>query len=350
MPCIPEQFVRKHVVAHTEPGDIVFDPFSGRGTTVLEALLLGRPAFGTDLNPVAVCLSNAKAAPPAEREVLARISQLEKESRAGPWFSSDDEFFKLCFHAHTLGQLMWLRDALRWRTDTVDCFIAAVALGCLHGESHKTFNCFSNRMPRTISTKKNYSVAWWLAGKHAPPKRDVFDILRDMVSFRLATERPKLRGRVEQIDARIAASAYTKLRNRVSLVVTSPPYLDVTNYAEDQWLRLWFLGGKPYPTRSSRGDDRHTSTSFYWKFLEQAWVGVAPLLKASAVVVVRIGGMRLGFEEARDQLKNSLTAAFDKVRLMDAGYVSELRHRQTDSFRPGTTGRRVEFDFRFRVA
>src|SRR5258705_2335387 len=41
-------------------------------------------------------------------------------------------------------------------------------------------------------------------------------------------------------------------------VITSPPYLDVTNFEEDQWLRLWFLGGPPYPTRHRlASDDRH---------------------------------------------------------------------------------------------
>jgi hypothetical protein len=28
----------------------------------------------------------------------------------------------------------------------------------------------------------------------------------------------------------------------VSLVVTSPPFLDVVNYAADNWLRCWFIG------------------------------------------------------------------------------------------------------------
>src|ERR1700686_3152338 len=75
----PEQFVRKHVVTHTEPGDVIFDPFAGRGTTILESLLLERYAFGTDLNPVAVCLSNAKADPPTEALVMRRLRELEQD-------------------------------------------------------------------------------------------------------------------------------------------------------------------------------------------------------------------------------------------------------------------------------
>jgi DNA methylase len=33
--------------------------------------------------------------------------------------------------------------------------------------------------------------------------------------------------------------------NSVALVVTSPPFLDVVDYAGDNWLRCWFLGIDP---------------------------------------------------------------------------------------------------------
>lgn len=347
----PEQFVRKHVVGHTDPGDVVFDPFSGRGTTVLESLLLGRDAYGTDLNPVAVCVSNAKAAAPLLDAVLRRLRVLEAAAdgagRDCP--ETDDEFFTLCFHRATLAQVLWLRAALRWRTDPVDCFIAAVALGCLHGESHKTGNCFSNRMPRTISTKKAYSIAWWRGRGSEPPRRDVFAILRTMAAYRLATELPVRRGRVAECDARAAASEFAGIAGKVRLVVTSPPYLDMTDYREDQWLRLWFLGGDAQPTRG-HADDRHRSAEPYWQFLVEVWRGIRPLLAPNAMLVVRIGGTRVDFETARARLLASLREAIGPdVAPIDAGYASSIRGRQTNNFRPGTGGVREEFDFRYQI-
>ena len=73
----PENFVAKQVLAHTERGEWVFDPFSGRGTTVFESLLNGRPAAGTDINPVAACVAGAKADSPTLRNVFARLDELE---------------------------------------------------------------------------------------------------------------------------------------------------------------------------------------------------------------------------------------------------------------------------------
>jgi DNA methylase len=346
----PEQFVRKHVVAHTDRGDVVFDPFAGRGTTILESLLLDRGGFGTDLNPVAVCLSNAKANPPPQEKVLRRLRLLEEESQSSVSTLFSDPFFAMCFHENTLCQILHLRSSLRWRTDAVDCFIAAVALGVLHGEAHKTENCFSNRMPRTISTKKAYSIAWWTRHGFAPPKRDVFTVLRHMTLYRLATPIPFRRGRVVDVDARQAAKHFPDLSGRVSLIVTSPPYLDMTDYGEDQWLRQWFLGGTAEPTRGV-ADDRHRGMETYWRFLGEAWEGVEPLLAPEAVLVIRIGGTRVAFDDARIKLLQSLRASLgNRVEPLDTGFCSEIVGRQTNGFRPGTSGRRFEFDFRYRVS
>ena len=73
----PEQFVEQQLLSYTSPGDLVFDPFCGRGTTVFESLLKGRMAAGSDVNPVAACISSAKATAPTYQLIVARIDQLE---------------------------------------------------------------------------------------------------------------------------------------------------------------------------------------------------------------------------------------------------------------------------------
>ncbi|WP_163556419.1 DNA methyltransferase [Helicobacter suis] len=55
-PSLPHYFIEKY----TRPGDIVYDPFCGRGTSVLEGCRLGRIGVGNDLSPLAFCLSKAK--------------------------------------------------------------------------------------------------------------------------------------------------------------------------------------------------------------------------------------------------------------------------------------------------
>ena len=49
--CFKPQLPRFFIERLTEPGDVVFDPFMGRGTTLLEAVLLGRDVLVTTLIP-----------------------------------------------------------------------------------------------------------------------------------------------------------------------------------------------------------------------------------------------------------------------------------------------------------
>jgi len=92
------------------------------------------------------------------------------------------------------------------------------------------------------------------------------------VSVSLARSKPQ--GRVVEGDVRRAATLLRPYRERVKLVITSPPYLDITDYHEDQWLRLWFLGGAAKPVTGQGKDDRHRRIDAYWQFLRDAWKGV----------------------------------------------------------------------------
>nr|WP_246370568.1 DNA methyltransferase [Phenylobacterium haematophilum] len=348
----PESFVQKQLLAYSRPGDQVFDPFCGRGTTILEGLLNDRRTIGSDINPVAACVAGAKANVPTPDEVAVRIDELQGEfATAAEEAAPDHEFFRVCFSTLTLQQVLFLKRALRWQTDRADRFIAAMVLGVLHGESHKTELCLSNRMPRTISTKPEYSVRWWKARDLLPPERDAFDILRKTAKFRLAGEVPKRTGQVVLGDARTAGDMLSEHTETVSLIVTSPPYLDTTDYAEDQWLRLWFLGGPDRPSARLHKDDRHTRKEEYWTFLSEVWQGCAGLLKGEAHLVVRIGGTMLDKEGLFEGLTASLETGLSgrSVTPLHQGESSTIRKRQTNSFRPGTSNEKMEHDFAFAI-
>jgi len=56
----PPQLPRNLILRYTRGGDIVFDPFVGGGTTLIEAYLLGRKSVGIDINPMAVKMSKQR--------------------------------------------------------------------------------------------------------------------------------------------------------------------------------------------------------------------------------------------------------------------------------------------------
>src|SRR5207253_1646810 len=59
-PALPRYFIDKY----TNPGDVVYDPFSGRGTTMIEAALTGRKIYSNDVNPISRILTEGRLSIP----------------------------------------------------------------------------------------------------------------------------------------------------------------------------------------------------------------------------------------------------------------------------------------------
>lgn len=348
----PEAFAQQWIERLTRPGDIVLDPFCGRGTAPFQSLLMNRRAVGCDVNPVAYCLTRAKTNAPKPQSLRRRLTILERQFE--PTDVSQErrnlpEFFRYAFSAATLNQLLFLRRQLRWKQSDTDRMLAALILGILHGESSRSPSYLSNQMPRIISTKPAYSVRFWRERDLKPPKRDLFEVLRRQIAYRYESPPPGARALIFHMDMRELPRVSSELPRPIRCVITSPPYLDVTNFEEDQWLRLWFLGGPPNPTyRRYSKDDRHERPDAYWKMICDFWRCAGLVLDSKAEIIIRIGGKKLRPEHIADSLLASSPVSKRKVSLV-SHEVSQIRHRQTDAFRPGSKGCAVEVDCHFRM-
>jgi hypothetical protein len=340
----PESFAETWIRELSKPGDVVLDPFAGRGTAPFQALLMDRVGVGADINPVAACVTRAKLRAPSLRAVLCRLDELRAGYSGRAWAPrarSLPPFFRHAFHVRTLPMLLYLRVALQWGNDEVDCFIAALVLGALHGEATSK-RYLSNQMPRTISTKPNYSIAFWEERGLEPPPRDVFEVLGAAARFRFESQRPGRRGRAYFCDMRDVPQRWRG--SAATLVVTSPPYFDLTSYEEDQWLRLWFLGGPTAPGKARvTRDDRRGHATAYWRLIGDFWRSTAAVLKPSGHVVVRIGATHIEPEVLIKNVVGSALQSPRKIQLLDT-FVSDIPRRQTDAFRPGSAGCRREVD------
>ena len=348
----PEAFAEHWLAKLTRPGDLVLDPFCGRGTLPFQALLMGRRAIGCDTNPVAFCISKAKTNAPSQGRVLSRIAELEDlycRQLVRAEVAKLPTFFRHAYDSETLHQLVFLRNRLRHLTSLVDGMLAALVLGSLHGETDRSDRFFSNQMPHTISTKPEYSIRFWKDRRLRAPKRDAFDLLRTQLLYRYESSPPKERGLIFQMDMRELPRHMGRFETPLRCVVTSPPYFNVTNYAEDQWLRLWFLGGPPEPKHQQFArDDRHGSIDQYWMMLADMWRSLSLVLDKNADVVIRLGATRIGPKRLIAGLEGVARVANRRIRLVDF-FTSEIVKRQTESFRPGSKGCKIEVDCHFRV-
>lgn len=317
-------------------------------------MLMGRQSVACDVNEVAYCITKAKTSAPALPALRRRITALERDFDGRAWRREGEalgDFFRYAFDKRTLQQLLYLRHKLRWKTSNLDAMVATLILGGLHGEIGTSSCYLSNQMPRTISTKPAYSIRFWKKhGLEEPPERDVFELLRNRAAYRYESPVPRGNSTVLLRDMRELPWLGEALFQGIRAVITSPPYFDVTNFEEDQWLRLWFLGGPPYPTRNRLSrDDRYTFEEKYWAFIADMWRCLGRILETGAHVVVRLGSSRI----TPARLHHTLTAcSLLSGRDIEcvSSEVSTLKHRQTDAFRPGSRGVRVEVDSVFRIA
>lgn len=227
----------------TEPGDLVYDPFMGRGTTPLEAALRGRRVAGNDVNPLSRILLEPRLEPPHRAEVAARLAELplEGDERA----ETDLSMF---YSARTETQIVRLRSYLRDRRasgeDHIDRWIRMVATNRLSGHSPGFFSVYTMPPNQAVTQESQRKINE--RRKQTPPDRDVARLiarksdalLRDVAAEERESLRRAAAGCVWLCQD---AEARTTLgEGSVALVVTSPPFLDIVQYEKDNWLRCWF--------------------------------------------------------------------------------------------------------------
>ena len=61
----------------TRPRDKVFDPFMGRGTTPIQAALMGRRPLGNDSNPLSVLLTRPRLSPVTSTQIAEALADVD---------------------------------------------------------------------------------------------------------------------------------------------------------------------------------------------------------------------------------------------------------------------------------
>lgn len=238
-PGLPRYFIEQC----SRVGDVVLDPFCGRGTTPLEACLAGRIGIGMDLNPLAVLLTGAKVHPPRTSCTYERIRDLRERYQEPKDLANVPPEIRMLFHREvTLPQLVYLREQLD-RKRIVDRYLLATLAGILHGNHRakpEESETLSVSMPNTFSMSPQYIRKFINEKGLRTYPVDVFASLERRVTFLNRQGRPGTRGRVVCQDARVGRG-YGKAGS-VDLIVTSPPYLRVVSYGRYNWIRLWLLG------------------------------------------------------------------------------------------------------------
>lgn len=292
--CFKPQLPRFFVERLTTAGEIVYDPFMGRGTTLVESALLGRVPYGCDINPLSVFLTLPRLRPPTQREVTERLGRIPLNH-----CSNLREDLLVFYHSETLREICALREYLLERQsaaelDHVDRWIWMVALNRLTGHSPGFFSVYTMPPNQAVSVKAQKKINE--ARGQIPPRRHIVEIIakksRQLLSDMDGTVHEQLKyvGRSARLLTKPSNETDEIPDNCVSLVVTSPPFLDVVNYASDNWLRCWFVGVDAQAVKLTvpkRLEDWQTAMTAVFKQLHR-------VLKPGGHVAFEVGEVRGG--------------------------------------------------------
>jgi hypothetical protein len=225
------------VAAVSAPGATVLDPFCGSGTVLVEALIAGRRAIGTDLNPLAVMLARTKtsvldeaagaALVAAAREVVAFADE-RRQRRAGATHRYPPDDVAL-FAPHVLLELDSLRAGVAGRANAAETDALGLVLSAILVKvSQRASDTSSNQSSRRIAA--GYTARLFL--------RKTEDLVRRMARLR---ELLPPDARPAQVTIDDATRLSSVKASTIDAIVTSPPYVGTYDYLTQHALRLRWL-------------------------------------------------------------------------------------------------------------
>ena len=277
-PQLPEFFISRL----TAPGEGVYDPFMGRGTTPLQAALQRRRPIGNDMNPLSALLTRPRLAPPSLAAIEARLGEIDW--RAGELERRDLLAF---YHEDTLRQLCALRRFLLTHSEPVDDWIKMVAINRLTGHSPGFFSVYTLPPNQAVSVESQIKIN--ARRSQTPPPRDVARLILKKSRALLADgppppHPPAILGDGDAAHTPFVASA------SVRLIVTSPPFLDIVQYAADNWLRNWFAGIDTEAVKISS----HRGEAAWSRMVRDCFVEFARVVAPGGHVAFEVGEVRGG--------------------------------------------------------
>lgn len=244
----PPQIPRLFIEELTESGDSVLDPMAGSGTTVVEALLLRREAFGFDIDPLAVRLCTVKTTWLDPRELEEKgLEIIEGALARCDSVRSLQHELEIRFDKETLGFLSY------WFLPTTQLELLSLILTIERTTEAPVRDFFELVFSSSIIAKTGgVSLARDLA--HSRPHRDLEKKPRNAITefqIRLAKVLKKFQSLPQRTKRVFVTERSAKdlplPTDSIDLIVTSPPYANAIDYMRAHKFSLVWFG---HPTRA----------------------------------------------------------------------------------------------------
>ncbi len=243
----------------SKENDLVYDPFCGVGTTLVESVRLGRRAIGSDLNYIACLIAGVKVTffDPATLHHLQDIFHRRLRLFVNPYENTSSRTLPIGYCAESINKVRSKYGHLQdWYHDNT--FTELVTLWKIIEDFDPQFRnllvaIFSSIL-KSCSSQTNH---WGYVADNMKPRTKVYraairlflsalqdfidascQLIESQANRHLTAKGLTDRALVIRSDLRLASPLK---EHSVDLIVTSPPYLNVTDYTTSQRLSLnWF--------------------------------------------------------------------------------------------------------------
>ena len=250
---------------------------------------MGRQAFGNDINPLSTLLTRPRLRPISLKSVAAALKTVDWSRGA-----IQREDLLAFYHPATLRNLealrLWLAERAPLGAEHVDPvadWIRMVAINRLSGHSPGFFSGRSMPPNQAVSVKAQLKINEKLG--MSPPERDVAAVIMKKSKTLL-----KDGCAPSQVRSSLHIGAAWDVAGipdaTVDLTVTSPPFLDIVQYAADNWLRCWFAGIDP----ETVAIDMHRTVDAWTAMVHRVLAEQARILRPGGFVAFEVGEVRNG--------------------------------------------------------
>lgn len=246
----PPQLAAWGINKFTRRGERVLDPMCGSGTTLVEAMLLGRNSFGVDIDPLARLISQVKSTPLDPVRLKIRCDQLFSEFKDSVLRLREARRLRTPYNS--LPEIPDFPNRDYWFLPEVSEELVLLKSTIQKMEAEEFRNYFYLVFSSLIITKGKTSVANVRDLAHSRPhfarpatppdvlatfSQKLWRLSNGIIAFSLACDR--------QAKAEIIGDDATRLpiaSGTVDLVFTSPPYVNAIDYQRAHKFSLFWLG------------------------------------------------------------------------------------------------------------
>jgi hypothetical protein len=250
---------------------------------------MGRAPLGNVVNPLSTLFTRPRLAPPPLAAITRRLQEVS-------WERADavrDDLLAF-YHPGTLRQICALREWLfreaplsEQRPDPVTDWLRMVAINRLTGHSPGFLSVYT--LPPNQATSAANQLRINAKRKQVPALRDVKAIIlkktRQLLKDGLPPAHPPA-----VLSTGTAARMMHVPDESVALVVTSPPFLDIVHYAQDNWLRCWFAGIDAGAVEIAM----HRTEAAWEAMVRAALIEMARVVRSGGHVAFEVGEVRNG--------------------------------------------------------